>query len=87
MVPEVLSRYRDHIYADDVWEHRSLDATASAHRKMGLDAETGGVVIVRPDGHVGCALSLVEGDGTVDALNEYFAAFVSKPIGKVRANL
>lgn len=50
----------------------------AAHAKMGLDA---GVVVVRPDGHVGCVVGLVEGSGTVDALDEYFGAFVTKGVG------
>ena len=81
MLPPILARYRDHVYADDVWDPRVPNAKAAAHAKMGLDAEKGGVVIVRPDGHVGCVVGLVEGSGTVDALNNYFGAFVSKPIG------
>ena len=84
MLPSILARYRDHIYADDVWDPRVPDAKAAAHAKMGLNSEEGGVVIVRPDGHVGCVVSLVEGSGTVDALNDYFGAFVSKPIGNMR---
>lgn len=85
MLPPVLARYRDHVYADDVWDPRVPDAKAAAHAKMGLDVEKGGVVIVRPDGHVGCVVSLVEGSGTVDALNDYFGAFVSKPIGNSKS--
>ena len=81
MLPPILARYSDHVYADDVWDSTVPDAEAAAHAKMGLDAKKGGVVIVRPDGHVGCMVSLVEGSGTVDALNDYFGAFVSKPIG------
>ena len=84
MLPSILARYRDHVYADDVWDPRVPDAKAAAHAKMGLDSEKGGVVIVRPDGHVGCVVSLVEGSGTVDALNDYFGAFVSKPIGHMK---
>ena len=82
ILPPILARYSDHVYADDVWDTRVPDAKAAAHAKMGLDAERGGVVIVRPDGHVGCVVSLVEGSGTVDAMNEYFRAFVAKEIGK-----
>lgn len=82
MLPPIFARYRDHVYADDVWDPRVPKAKAAAHAKMGLDLEEGGVVIVRPDGHVGCVVSLVEGSGTVDALNDYFGAFVSKPIGQ-----
>ncbi|KAL8699421.1 MAG: hypothetical protein Q9201_006014 [Fulgogasparrea decipioides] len=89
MVPALLARYNHHIYADDVWDDRVPEAKASAHAKMGFDTKEGGVAIVRPDGHVGCAVQLVEGSGTVDALNEYFGAFVSKKIGRdnVKARL
>lgn len=82
MLPSILARYSDHVYADDVWDPRVPDVRAAAHAKMGLDAEKGGLVIVRPDGHVGCVVSLVEGSGTVDALNGYFGAFVSKSVGR-----
>ena len=84
MLPSVLARYCEHVYADDVWDPRVPDAKAAAHVKMGLDPEEGGVLIVRPDGHVGCVVSLVEVSGTVDALNDYFGAFVSKPIGRMK---
>jgi len=53
--------------------------------------------VVRPDGHVGCVVQLVEGEGTVEALEEYFGGFVvggrggkglGKPVeGGVRARL
>lgn len=82
LLPPVLARYSDHVYADDVWDARVPDAKASAHAKMGLSAEKGGIVVVRPDGHIGCVVGLVEGSETVDALNDYFGAFVAKPIGK-----
>ncbi|KAK3070920.1 hypothetical protein LTR53_009600 [Teratosphaeriaceae sp. CCFEE 6253] len=78
LLPELLARYFDHVYADDIWDQRVPDAKAAAHAKMGLSEDEGGVVIVRPDGYVGCAVKLVEGSGTVDALNEYFAAFCTK---------
>lgn len=57
------------------------DAKASAHRKMGMHEERGGVVVVRPDGYVACVVGLVEGGGTVGALNGYFGAFASRPLG------
>ena len=81
-LPPILARYSDHVYADDVWDPMVPDAKAAAHAKMGLDPTKGGVVVVRPDGHVGCVLSLVEDSGTVDALNDYFGAFVAKAIKK-----
>jgi len=86
-VPPILARYRDHVYADDIWDQRVPDAVAAAHAKMGLDQEKGGVVVVRPDGYVGVVTSLVEGSGTVDALNEYFGTFVTKKLGEHLAHL
>jgi hypothetical protein len=81
-VPQPLAAYRDHVYADDRWDRRVPDARACAHAKMGLDEERGGVVVVRPDGYVGIVVALEEGSGTVDALNAYFGAFCSKPLGR-----
>lgn len=80
-LPETLARYFDHVYADDVWDRRVPEAKAAAHVKMGLSEETGGVVVVRPDGYVGCVVKLVEGSGTVDALDGYFGAFTAKKVG------
>ncbi|ORY64215.1 FAD binding domain-containing protein [Pseudomassariella vexata] len=80
-LPDLLARYRDLVYADDRWDRHIPDAKAAAHAKMGLDEENGGVVVVRPDGYVGCVASLVEGSGTVDALNDYFSAFCTKKLG------
>lgn len=77
-LPDLLRRYRDHVYADDVWDERVPDAKAAAHAKMGLDGEEGGVVVVRPDGYVGCVTRLVEGDGTVRALDAYFDVFTER---------
>ncbi len=81
-VPGLLARYRDHIYADDRWDRRVPEAEACAHAKMGLDQERGGVVVVRPDGYVGIVVQLVEGSGTMDALNAYFGAFCTKTLGQ-----
>jgi hypothetical protein len=86
-VPSTLARYREHVYADDRWDPRFPQAKASAHAKLGLDEENGGVVVVRPDGYVGIVASLVQGSGTVDALNEYFASFCTKTLGSPRAQL
>jgi hypothetical protein len=85
-VPGVLARYRDHVYADDLWDRRVPDATAAAHAKMGLDQSRGGVVVVRPDGYVGIVVSLVEGSGTADALNDYFSSFCTKKLGQARSS-
>lgn len=81
MLPPLLARYSHHIYADDIPDPGAPDTNASAHAKLGLDEQSGGILVVRPDGHVGCVVGLVPGHGTVNALNDYFAAFVSKSIG------
>ena len=84
-VPATLARYSSHIYADVVSDPRVPRASAPAHAKMGMDQEKGGVVVVRPDGYVGCVLNLAEGNETVDALNEYFGAFTCRPMGNGQA--
>ncbi|KAI0137167.1 FAD binding domain-containing protein [Xylariales sp. AK1849] len=86
-VPDLLARYRDLVYADDRWDRRVPDAKGAAHAKMGIDEQKGGVVVVRPDGYVGVVASLVEGSGTVDALNEYFSAFTTKQLGETKSQL
>ncbi|KAL2263531.1 hypothetical protein VTK26DRAFT_6350 [Humicola hyalothermophila] len=86
-LPPLLARYRDNVYADDRWDRRVPDAAASAHAKMGLDQVKGGVVVVRPDGYVGIVVALEEGSATVDALNAYFGAFVTKKLGGTPALL
>jgi 2-polyprenyl-6-methoxyphenol hydroxylase-like FAD-dependent oxidoreductase len=87
LVPAPLLDYPDLIYADDdssrgmAAENSDVDASGSAHRKMGFDAASGGVVVVRPDGYVGCVLRLApaEGDGrgTMEALESYFGAVIN----------
>jgi hypothetical protein len=84
-LPPLLARYRDLVYADDRWDRRVPNARAAAHAKMGLDEDRGGVVVVRPDGYVGAVVRLVEGSGTVDALNDYFSAFTSQKLGSAAA--
>ncbi|KAL9059453.1 MAG: hypothetical protein Q9162_001151 [Coniocarpon cinnabarinum] len=81
-VPTFLLRYRDHVYADDIWSQRVPNAKAAGHAKMlgnpwteGAESGHAAVVVVRPDGYIGCVVRLVEGSGTVDALNAYFGAF------------
>ncbi|KAI2626851.1 FAD binding domain-containing protein [Xylaria nigripes] len=86
-LPKLLGRYTDLVYADDRPDPRVPGATAAAHAKMGLDEEKGGVVVVRPDGYVGIVTSLVEGSGTVDALNAYFGAFCTKKFNDYHARL
>ena len=87
LLPPVFARYFDHVYADDIWDQRVPEAKAAAHAKMGLSEEEGSVVVVRPDGYVGCVVKLVEGSGTVDALNQYFSSFCSKKLGGERPQL
>ena len=87
MLPEPLIRYWDHIYADDIWDQRVPNAKAAAHAKMGLSEDEGGVVVVRPDGYVGCVVKLVHGSGTIDALNQYFGSFTVKKLGRSQVQL
>jgi phenol 2-monooxygenase len=49
-----------------------FDHSGDAHSAYGVDVEAGAVVILRPDGHVGAVLSLVEEGSLV----EYFAGFI-----------
>jgi len=84
-VPELLAAYRDHVYADDIWDPRVPGAAAAAHAKMGLDQEKGGIIVVRPDGYVGIVVALTEGSASVDALNEYFGAFCTKKLGNAQS--
>ncbi|KMU84278.1 phenol 2-monooxygenase [Coccidioides immitis H538.4] len=78
-LPSTFQAYSHHIYTDDLSDRFVPDAKAPAHEKMGL--EKGGVVVVRPDGHIACSVELVEGSGTVDALNQFFGSFSEKPLG------
>ena len=82
-VPGPLAAYRDLIFADDRPDRGGAadGAVGAAHRKMGLDPDRGGVVVVRPDGYVGVAVRLGEGGSTVDVLNEYFGGFCTKKLG------
>lgn len=80
-IPAILKDYHHHIYADDIPDVRVPNAKFPAHEKLGFDPAKGGVVVVRPDSHVACTVQLVEGSGTADALNSYFGAFSTKPLG------
>ncbi|TQW03267.1 hypothetical protein V2A60_009026 [Cordyceps javanica] len=86
-LPPLLARYRDHVYADDRWDRHFPNSDATAHARMGLNPDEGGVVIVRPDGYVAMVVRLVEGSGTVEALNEYFSSFCTKKIGGLTSHL
>ncbi|KAJ5101988.1 hypothetical protein NUU61_004210 [Penicillium alfredii] len=81
-IPQVLRDYHHHLYADDIPDVRVPHAKYPAHEKLGLDPEKGGVIVTRPDSHVACTMQLVEGSGTVDALNEYFNSFSTKSLGQ-----
>lgn len=92
-LPRLLQDYDSHVYADDIWDARVPEAKAAAHAKMGFSEDEGGVLVCRPDGHVAITVKLVEGSGTVDALNEYFKSFttdgkdVKKPEGLGKGKL
>ncbi|KAF2272104.1 uncharacterized protein EI97DRAFT_504517 [Westerdykella ornata] len=82
LLPDLLAAYKDHVYADDVWDARVPEAKAAAHAKMGLCEERGGVVVVRPDGYVGCVVGLREGGGTAEALERYFGVVTGREVSK-----
>lgn len=75
-LPALYQDYGTHVYADDIADAKVPDAQAAAHAKVGL--EDGGIVIIRPDGHVGCVVKLEAGKRTVEALEAYFKAFTRK---------
>ena len=75
-LPALYRDYGAHVYADELEDLKVPGAKAAAHAKMGL--RDGGVVVLRPDGHVGCVVALEEGTKTVEALEAYFASFMNK---------
>src|SRR5207248_6905715 len=75
-LPTLYQDYGSHVYADDLPDLKVPGAKAAAHAKMGL--QSGGVVVIRPDGHVGCVVALEEGAKTIQALEAYFSAFTNK---------
>jgi len=76
-LPRLFQDYRGRVYADDRWDAKVPDAPAAAHARTGFTGDEGGVVVVRPDGHVGVAVRLVEGRGTIEALDGYFESFTT----------
>lgn len=75
-VPQPLSRYADHVYADDAADQKFPGVKFAAHKKMGFGEEQPAVVVVRPDGYVGAVLRLAEGTGA--ALEEFFGSFEAR---------
>ncbi|PHH89622.1 hypothetical protein CDD83_5638 [Cordyceps sp. RAO-2017] len=73
-VPGALADYRRHVYADDQRGPGVPDGSYPAHGKLGFDADRWGIVVVRPDGHIGCVIRLVEGGGSAEALHQYFSS-------------
>ena len=84
MLPPLIARYSHQVYADDIVDATMSKERAAAHAKMGFDKQKGAVILVRPDGHVACVVDLVEGSGTVDALNDFFGAVATKQLGRRR---
>lgn len=84
MLPPLIARYSYQVYADDIVDATMSNERAAAHAKMGFDEQKGAVILVRPDGHVACVVNLVEGSGTVDALNDFFGAVATKRLGRRR---
>ena len=97
-LPELFQAYRDQIYADDAFNQPVLNATFGAHAKVGLvegdkgNSAEAAVIVVRPDGHIGIAVKLVEGEATSKVLEAYFGRFVTKGAwkgeqGRTRRNM
>ncbi|KAI2793655.1 hypothetical protein POX_a00238 [Penicillium oxalicum] len=76
-LPSFFKPYRYHIYSDDARSRKShAGFSGAAHAKLGFDPQEGGVVVVRPDGYVGCVLELAEGRATAGGLEKYFSNIV-----------
>ncbi|KOS37938.1 hypothetical protein ACN38_g11252 [Penicillium nordicum] len=76
-LPQFFLPYRYHIYSDDARSRKShAGGQGAAHAKLGFDPREGGVVVVRPDGYVGCIVRLVEGRATAEMLEQYFSGIV-----------
>ena len=85
-LPSFFPPYRYHLYSDDA--RRQPSKQGAAHAKLGFDPREGGVVVVRPDGYVGCVLGLLPGRATADALEGYFLGLVPLGLsGEVRSML
>lgn len=76
-LPDLFAPYRYHVYSDESRSKKShTEGQGMAHIKMGFDSREGGVVVVRPDGYVGCIVKLKEGRRAAEALDQYFSGFV-----------
>lgn len=74
---DLFASYRYHVYSDESRSRKFFtEGQGMAHVKMGFDLREGGVVVVRPDGYVGCVVKLEEGRKTAEALDQYFSRFV-----------
>ncbi|KAE8359332.1 FAD binding domain-containing protein [Aspergillus caelatus] len=68
-LPSYFLPYQHHLYAD---EQPTMEIAGAAHLGMGIDPTEGGLVVVRPDGYIGCVSPLTAGFGAVAALNQHF---------------
>jgi hypothetical protein len=75
-LPQFFLPYRYHIYSDDARSRKYIGGQGAAHAKLGFDPQEGGVVVVRPDGYVGCIVRLMEGRATAEVLEKYFSSIV-----------
>ena len=82
MLPKLLATYKEHIYVDEVSKQifKQEGSRPGKPSKIDTMVPEPAVVVVRPDGYVGCTIRLVEGSATVLALNSYFARFVSRTL-------
>ncbi|KAJ9485471.1 hypothetical protein VN97_g7893 [Penicillium thymicola] len=78
-LPQFFLSYRYHIYSDDARSRKShAGGQGAAHAKLIIDPREGGVgvVVVLPNGYVGCIVRLVEGRATAEILDRYFSGIV-----------
>jgi phenol 2-monooxygenase len=74
-LPPTLRQYGWGVYVDDRIDspcHAQPIAGGAVHRKWGVGNQ-GAVIVVRPDGYIGCVLDL---DGAGERLGRYFSGFL-----------
>ncbi|CAG7921089.1 unnamed protein product [Penicillium olsonii] len=76
-LPPFFQPYRYHVYSDDARSRKSYaGGLGAAHAKLGFALGGGGVILVRPDGYVGCIAKFMEGGATAEVLDRYFSGIV-----------
>ena len=78
-LPCLFARHGGLVYADDIkdmrWTPEAPQYTAT-HTKYGIETEDGAVIVVRPDGYIGCVVNLSNGRRAAEALERYYSEFM-----------